>query len=151
MAELSWGKPKVEVCAFVNGVMPTTPVWTEIANIKEDSTKFSTTKGTALKATLEGGEVLAMKSKASEYKLELEVIAIKGATKPIADVDGVIDTNYAVRLTPENDKLEGFIFPNSFVQVEDVFSGKDGKTWKYSFDALKPVTGAKCQPYTKAV
>lgn len=150
MATISWGKPKVEVCAFVAGVLPENPVWVPIENIKEDSTKLTTSKGTKQEAKLEGGETLDVRFSKNSYSVSLEVYQAAGADKPIEDVDGVVSENYAFRLTPEDNSLPGFILDKTAVQVEDGFTSKDGKTWIYTFEALKPATGAMLKEYTEA-
>lgn len=148
---LSWGKPKVEVCAYVNGVMPVTPVWTSLANIKEDSANLSSAIGTRQEAKLEGGDLLAVRAAKSTYTFKLELYATKGATKPIPDVDGIVGSSYAVRLTPEDPTQEGFIIDKAFVEVEEDFTTKDGMTWKYTFTALAPATGSMLKPYMAVV
>lgn len=150
MANLAWGNPKVEICAFVAGIMPVIPTWTVVNNIKEDSTKLATAKGAKDEAAIEGGDLIDVRFKKNNYTFEIEIYAAKSTSKPIADVDGVVAVNYAVRLTPEDVTLAGFIIPKTAVQVEDTFSSKDGKMWKYTFEALKPATGAKLQEYTQA-
>jgi len=149
MSTLAWGKPKIEIAPFVAGVLPVTPTWTEVTNIKEDSTKLNTAKGAKTEAPIEGGDVIDIRYKKNNYSLEVEIWATKGATKPIVDSDGIVAVNYAVRLTPEDVTQAGFMFPKAAVQVEDMFTSKDGKTWKYTFDALLPSTGTKVQAYTQ--
>ena len=68
---------------------------------------------------------------------------------PIEDEDGVVVDNYAVRLTPEDETLEGFIIEKSSVSVEKNWSSEDGETLKYTFEALKPATGKMCKTYKK--
>ncbi len=150
MATLSWGKPKVEICAFVAGVMPTTPVWTSITPIKQDTTKLTTSKGAKQEAKEEGGGLVDVRFDKNGYSLELEIFVKKGATKPISDADGVIAEHYAVRLTPEDVTLEGFILDKTSVQVEETFTSKEGKTLKYTFEGLVPATGDILKEYTQA-
>ena len=147
MSTLSWGKPKIEIAPITAGVIGT---YVEVINIKEDSTKLTTAKGAKTEAPIEGGDVIDIRYKKNNYSLEIEIWATKGASKPIEDADGIVASNYAVRLTPEDVTQEGFVIPKASVQVEDMFTSKDGKTWKYTFDALKPATGDKVQAYTQA-
>lgn len=146
MAILTWGKPKIEIVKSTAGV-PGTP-YVEVANIKEDSFKLTTNKGAKIEATLEGGDLLDAYYKKNTYTVEFEVWAV--GAKPIVDNDGQVTDNYSLRITPQTVSLAGYIIPNSSVQVEDTFTSKDGKTWKYTFEALKPATGNKLQPYTQA-
>lgn len=147
---LSWGKPKIEICAYVNDAMPASPVWIVVDTPVEDSTKLTPTKGAKQEAKQEGGGVIAAKYAKNSYSVEFELYSKKGKAKPIVDNDGVVADHYAFRLTPEDDTLEGFIIDKASVQVEDTFSAKDGKKWKYTFDALEPATGNILKPYTKA-
>jgi len=149
MATISWGKPKIEVCAFVSGALPVSPVWTPLTNIKQDSTKLTTSKGAKEEAKIEGGELLDVRFSKNGYSLECELYVAKGASKPITDVDGVVDVNYAVRVTPEDATQAGFIIDKASVQLEESFTAKDGKTWKYTFEALKPATGELLKEYTE--
>lgn len=149
MATLSWGKPKIEICAYVAGVMPASPTWTVMPLSRQDSTKLTTVKGTKTEMKGEGGELIDVRFDINSYTLETEIPFQKGATRPITDTDGKVAVNYAVRLTPEDDTLEGFIIDKASVQVEETFNAKDGKMLKYTFEALKPATGNLLKPYTK--
>lgn len=150
MATLSWGKPKVEFCAYVSGAMPATPVWVSMPQIKQDTTKLTTSKGSKTEAKAEGGELVDVRFDKNAYTLELEVFLQSGASKPISDTDGIVTEHYAVRLTPEDVSLEGFIIDKTTVQVEETWTAKDGKTFKYTFEGLKPETGNIVKPYTQA-
>lgn len=151
MATLSWGKPTVEICSFVAGVMPASPVWTPVGPIKENTAKLTTTKGSKKEAKEEGGGLVDVRFDKNGYTFELEIFVKKGATKPIVDADGVIAENCAVRLTPEDATLEGFILDKTSVQVEESFTAQDGKTLKYTFEGLIPATGDILKEYTKSV
>ena len=147
---LTWGKPKLEIVALVNGAIPSNPVWTEITTPKEDSTKLATTKGTKKEAKLEGGAIKDKKYSKSSYALEFVISLGKNEEKPIEDADGVIVDNYAIRLTPEDDTLSGYIIEKASVSVEETWSSADGSELKYTFDALQPAAGNQLKPYTKA-
>jgi len=149
MATLSWGKPLLEVCAYVAGVMPASPVWTALPLSKQDSTKLTTAKGAKTEMKGEGGELIDVHFERNSYMLETEIPFQRGATKPIADTDGKVAVNYAIRLTPEDNTLQGFIIDKASVQVEETWSAKEGNLLKYSFDALVPATGNLLKPYTK--
>lgn len=108
MSVLSWGKPKIEFGLLGDGdTLPT--VWKEMPEIVEDTSKLIPTKGEKKEATGEGGEVIDIRHKRNKYLFECEVFVKKGDVKPIADNDGIVSGKYAVRLTPEDDTLEGFI------------------------------------------
>lgn len=147
MAILSWGKPTVEFTESVAGAPSAS--WTEMPEIVEGTSTLETTEGELIEATQEGGAVVDSRRKANKYKFSVELFVKKGDKKPIDDVDGVIAKNYAVRVTPEDPECEGFIFDNSNVSVVETWNAADGKRWKYTFDAIKPATGALNKPYVK--
>ena len=148
MAQLSWGKPTIEFgkCG-ADGAAPTT--WTKLSyDPVENSTKLTPTKGEKKEAKVEGGENEAVKYAKNTYVFEFEVRAAKGRTKPIVDSDGVVDGEYAVRLTPEDPTVEGILIDRATASVEETFDTAEGKKWKYTFDVLKPVSGNQVKPYT---
>ena len=149
MSILSWGKPKVEVVAHVAGVIPAAPVWIVFPVIVEKTATLATEKGAKSEALGEGGEVIDTRYQKNKYSFSAELFVKKGDSKPIPDSDGLITTNYAVRLTPEDDTLEGWLMEAAAVSVEETWSSEAGKKWKYNFDAVKPATGNILKPYTK--
>lgn len=148
MAILSWGKPKVEIGESVAGAVAST--WTTLPEIVEKTALLTTEKGAKIEAPGEGGEIIDTRYSKNKYKFEAELFVKKGDTKPISDVDGTITKKYSVRLTPEDDTLEGWQIDNSSVSVEETWSSDKGKNWKYTFDGLKPATGTILKAYTKA-
>ncbi len=151
MAQLSWGKPTIEFgkCG-ANGAAPTT--WTKLTyDPVENSTKLTPTKGEKKEAKVEGGENEAVKYAKNTFVFEFEVRAAKGRTKPIEDSDGVVEGEYAVRLTPEDTTVEGILIDKATVSVEETFDTAEGKKWKYTFDVLKPASGNQVKPYTAPV
>ncbi|MEL7586661.1 MAG: hypothetical protein AAGU19_08090 [Prolixibacteraceae bacterium] len=147
MAKLSWGKPIVEIAPSTAGAAGT--VFTALPEIVENTALLTTTKGEKIEAKEEGGAVVDSKYKSNSYMFECEVYVKKGDEKPIADTDGIIEGDYTVRLTPEDDTQAGFIIDVARVSVEETWSSAIGKKWKYTFDALKPATGAILKDYTK--
>ena len=148
MAHLSGGKPTLEFgkCG-ANGAAPTT--WTKLAfDPVENSTKLTPTKGEKKEAKVEGGENEAVKYAKNTYVFEFEVRAAKGRAKPIMDADGVVEGEYAIRLTPEDTTVEGILIDKATVSVEETFDTAEGKKWKYTFDVLKPAEGNQVKPYT---
>ena len=151
MAQLSWGKPTIEFgkCG-ANGAAPTT--WTKLAyDPVENSTKLTPTNGEKKEAKVEGGENEAVKYARNIYAFEFEIRAAKGREKPIADSDGVVEGEYAFRLTPEDVTCEGIQIDRSVVSVEESFDTAEGKKWKYTVDVLKPNEGNQVKPYTPSV
>lgn len=146
MAVLSWGKPTVEFKKSSD----TSSTWTPFEEIVEDTSALEVTEGELIQATEEGGGVVDSRRKRNQYKFSLELFVKKGDTRPIADVDGVISDNYAIRLTPEDDTCEGFILDKTNVSVSESWTAKDGKRLRYTFDGIKPDDKtAICKPYTK--
>jgi hypothetical protein len=147
MAVLSWGKPKVEIgLVGPNGSEPTQ--WKVLPEIVADSTQLTSEAGEKIEATEEGGGIVDSRRKANTYSLALTLFVKKGDEKPIADIDGIIEGNYAVRLTPEDPTTEGFVMDKTAVSVTETWNSADGKRWAYTFDGLKPKSGAVLKPYT---
>lgn len=144
--QISWGKPKIEIAEISNG---TPGSWTQVDNPVEGSTVLETTEGETTEAYAEGHELIDSKKSASKYVLSFELYNRAGHhSKPISDTDGVITSNYAVRLTPEDSSLPGFILNKCAVGCTDSWSAADGEKWKYSFTALKPDSGAMKESYS---
>lgn len=142
MAQLAWGKPTIKI-----GKLPASGDYTDITNWiaiptpVEGTTQMQTTKGDKTEAKIEGGTNEDVKYKKNTYALEFEIYAKKGRTKPIADVDGIIDGEYALKLQPEDASVAGIIIQKAHVSVEDTWNAEDGGKWKYTFDALEPDSG----------
>ncbi len=147
MAQLSWGKPTIEF-AECDGAeaLKFKPLGYDPV---EGSTKLTPTKGEKKEAKVEGGEVEAVKYAKSTFAFEFEVRAAKGRTKPIPDLDGVVEGEYAFRLIPEDPECEGILIDRSIVSLEETFDAAEGKKWKYTVDVLKPADGAQVKPYVK--
>lgn len=145
MAVLSWGKPKVEFAPSTAGAAGT--VFTAFPTIKEGTAQLTPTKGNKQEATGEGGEKVDVRYGKNSYAFACQIFVKKGDTRPFNDNDGVISGNYSVRLTPEDDTLEGFIMDNCAVSVEEVWSSAEGKLLTYTFDGLKPASGNIVKPY----
>lgn len=149
MAVISWGKPLIEIGDSVDGAPAT--VFTALPEIKQDTTKLTTTDGAIKEAKQEGGGVIDQYQEKNKYVLELELFVKKGDTKPIVDVDGVIEGEKTVRLTPEDDTLKGFIIDKSKVHASVSWSSAEGELLKYMFTGLEPATGTIVKDYTKPV
>ena len=133
---LSWGKPTIVANSLDGGggsVTFPTPA--------EGTTQLETTKGDKKEAKVEGGEIEDVKYSKNSYSLKFSIRQAKGRSKPIADVDGIIEGNYSVTLTPEDADNGGFTLNKCTVSVEDTWSAEEGGMWTYTFDALKPESG----------
>lgn len=145
MSIISWGKPTIEYAKSVNGVPNGS--WTQIDTPKEDTTQLTTTQGDKKEATEEGGAVVDVRYGANSYQLVFTLYAKKGKVKPLPDSNGVIEGNYAWRITPEDPACEGLLIENSTVSVQDAYTPADGKTWIYTVEVLKPASGDMLKPY----
>jgi hypothetical protein len=146
MSKISWGKPTIEIAVI--GAAGTPGIFTALPAPVKDTTQLTVEKGEKLEAPLEGGEMADVRYSRNKYTLVFELYKTKGQAKPIADSDGIITEEYAVRLTPEDPTNEGFIIDRATVSVEDTWAANIGYKWKYTFEALKPENGAMLKPYT---
>ena len=147
MATLSWGKPKVEFAPYVPLENPT--VWSELPDIKQDTAKLTTTKGSKLEALNEGGELIDSKTLKNKFNFECDIFVQKGMTRPFTDVDGQITGFWALRLTPEDNEMQGWIIDRTSVSCEESWTSKEGTLLKYIFEALDPWDGNILKSYTK--
>lgn len=148
MSILSWGKPKVEIAPYVNGALPSTPTWATLAEIQQGSAQLATEQGEKTEALEEGGGVVDVRYGASKYTFTCSLYMKKGDTKPISDVDGVVTTNYSLRLTPEDTAAMGFQLVKCSVSVQETWTSADGGLWTYTFSALKPTSGTALVRYS---
>lgn len=124
--------------------------WINMPVIVEKTAQLNTEKGAKSEALGEGGEVVDTRYQKNKYTFECELFVKKGDAKPIVDDDGLIVTNYAVRLTPEDNTLEGWLMESTAVSIVETWSSDIGKKWKYTFDGVKPANGNILKPYKKA-
>ena len=117
---------------------------------EENTVLLTTVKGSAQELYGEGHELVARKMQKSYKQLAMSVFIPSGTEDPIPEEDGVVKDEYAVRLTPEDDTLDGFIMRKCSVEVEEEWSSAKGKMLKYIFSSLKPKTGKMIEKYKKA-
>lgn len=142
---LSWGKPKIEVAAITNGTIGTYSV---IDNIKENSVVIDIPEPAEKEAIGEGGEVLDVRFEATKPVANFDVYVAKGVTLPITDADGKVSGNWALKVTPENVGVLGYIIPLGVVSVATKFNSADGAIKSFKFRALKPASGNLVQTFT---
>lgn len=145
MAVLSWGEPTVEIAAL-GGTGSLS--WSALPEIKQGTATLETEQGDKTEALDEGGSVVDARYAKSKYTFSCSIFIKKGDSKPIEDVDGVVTTNYALRLTPEDPAAAGFLLPKTNVSVQETWSSEEGGLWVYTFSALKPDEGTMLQRYT---
>ncbi|MCL1937592.1 MAG: hypothetical protein FWF52_04250 [Candidatus Azobacteroides sp.] len=142
---LKWGKMILEIALNINGVIG---VFKAVMTPVQGSFALTVEEGDKLEAFIEGGERIAMRRDKNKYSFSFEMFITNDMPKPIPDVDGIIADEYAIRVIPENKKLEGFLMERASVSVTETFTSAEGHKVKYTFDALQPETGALIKPYT---
>jgi hypothetical protein len=143
--KLKWGKMKVEIAPIAS--TGTIGTYAEVFTPVQGSFALNVEEGDKLEAFIEGGERIAVRSSANKYSFEFQVYITDALPKPIADVDGVITDEYAIRVVPENSSLTGFLMERAAVSVTETFTSGEGHRATYAFEALKPETGAMLKPY----
>jgi len=147
MSVLAWGKPK-KLEAGKLGVSDAAPTdWIEFPEIVKDTAKLTTEQGSKTEAIAEGGGIVDVRVEKNKYSFECELFVKTGDEKPIEDEDGIVLDSYAVRLTPEDPKNEGFIMDKTSVSCVETWTSADGKRWKYTFSGLIPKTGKILKAY----
>ena len=143
--KLKWGKMTVEIAPLTTSGIGT---YKEIFTPVQGSFALNVEEGDKLEAFIEGGERIAVRSSANKYSFEFQVYVTNDLPKPIADTDGMITSEYAIRVTPEDATLTGFLMERAAVSVTETFTSEEGHRATYTFNALKPETGAMLKPYT---
>jgi len=142
MATIGWGKPKIEICKLnASGDYPTMPDWEEVPTPVEDSTQLNVTEGEKMEAKIEGGENEDVKYKSNTYQFTFNIRMAIGRVCPIDHFDGKVNDKYAVRLTPENELVPGFIADRCTVSIMDSWASAEGGIWQFNFEVLKPKLG----------
>ena len=147
MEPVTWGKPKIEFGVSNAGAIAAN--FSVMPTIEENTCLLTTVKGSAQELFGEGHELVARKMQKSYKQLAMSVFIPSGTPDPIQDEDGVIKNYYSVRLTPEDNTLDGFVMPCCNVEVEEEWSSAKGKQLKYIFSSLKPASGKMIQPYSE--
>ena len=128
------GKPTIEIAPLDGG--GNKGAWTTIDIPVDGSTTLETEDGEKTEYLEEGGGLVDSYQKQSKYTLTFTLYAKKGTSKPIEDKNGVIKTNYAIRLSPEDPECKGFIMHKCSVSCRETYSSADGVRWEYSFSGL---------------
>lgn len=140
MAILSWGKPKIWIGK--RGEMDAEPSsWIEVPTPVENSTVLTPTKGEKKEAKIEGGENEAVKYAKNTYALTFQIRAAKDREKPVEDVDGTIEGEYALKLQPEDPTAPGLDIAKGVLSMMPSYSSEDGIMWEYTLDVLVPKEG----------
>lgn len=144
--ELSWGKPTAfEKSTSSNGVAGTD--WSSLPIPKEDSLTLTATEGDEVTATEEGGDIVDVRHKKTTYVLEWDEFVRKGDTPSFEDNDGVVEGEFALRITPEDANNEGILIDRSTIVRTDSYTTADGILRHYKANVLKPASGKSVKPY----
>ncbi len=143
---LSWGVPGIEVL----NLSQENAKWMKFPTPAESTTSLETTQGDKMEAKVEGGANEAVKYKSNTYQLTFEIRqALDRAQNNdtfIDDVDGVVQDEYAVRISPENPNAIYALIRRSSVNVQKTFTAEDGWRKIYTFEVLKPSDKADGTP-----
>lgn len=148
MAVLSWGKCGIEKTISKNGA-PSEEGWKEIATPKEDSTQVTASAGKESIATEEGGGIVDVRHGKNTYEFTFDLFVAKGSERPFVDNDGIIDGEFAFRITPEDEECEGIQIDRAKVRCEEKYTTAEGIVLHYVAKCLKPASGNTVKPYTK--
>jgi hypothetical protein len=147
MARIGWGKPILQIAPVIDNLTGMLGAFITLPVPVQDSTQLTTEKGNKLEAPLEGGELADVRYDKNKYTCEFELYKLKNTQKPIVDDDGIVSTEFALRIIPEDPSNEGWIMKRASVSVEDTWASNIGHKWKYTFEALKPASGKALEPY----
>ena len=136
---LSWGKPKIEKASSVNGAP--SGAYSALDTPKEDTTQLNTTAGDNVEAKEEGGDLVDVIYKKNTYTLEFDIFVKKGKPLPFNDVDGVVDGEFAIKVTPEDNTCVGILIERCTVRVETRYTSADGILQHVTCTPLKPANG----------
>jgi len=140
---LSWGKPTLEIIKLIDRMIPVSGVWLKLDTPVNNTTKLTPTEGSKKEALEEGGGVVDTYREKNKLTLTFDLFVKEGVEKPIDDEDGSIEGNYAIRLTPENPKVKGFMLPKCAVNCGTNYATEEGMKLTYTFDALVPEDGGR--------
>lgn len=135
MSVLSTGKPTIEIAALDE--FDNIGEWVEIETPKDGTTSLETSKGEETEYRQEGKGIVDKEVGDSTYNFVFDLFVKKGFKKPIEDINGVIVTNYAVRLSPKDKKATGFIIYKAQVSCLNTYSTADGMICRYEFAGLQ--------------
>lgn len=138
---LAWGAPLIEALALSG----TNNTWKKFPTPAEGTTTLNVTQGEKIEAKIEGGTNEAVKYKANTYQLVFNIRQANDRTVMddfIKDNDGVVNGEYAIRITPENSSAVHALIRRASVNVQLSYTPDEGWVKIYTFDALKPTDKA---------
>lgn len=145
MAKVNIGKCVIKKASSVNGAPAAdggSVNWVTIPTPKEGTCSLSTTEGTDIEATIEGGELIDCLGGKPSYTLEWEEWSEKGTPPTFEDNNGLVDGNFALQVLPDRDEnCPGFQIDNCTIKASLLYTASDGQRTKYTAKVLKPATG----------
>ena len=147
MSVTNWGKPTIEIAKL--GDNDTASEFTKVDNPVKDTTNLETTEGDVQYAEGEGGEIVDVKKESDRYVFNFTLFKKKGKEWPVEDKDGKVEGFYAMRLTPEDETVEGIQFAKSVMTAGKTYSVADGERREYKMHVINAADGKTIKPYTK--
>lgn len=145
MAQIGWGKPKIETCPSVNG--KANNAWQEIDTPKQNTFNIDTELGAVTEAIEEGGNVVDSRTAANKYFVEWDQFVKKGKKLPFEDFNGIIEGEHALRVTPEDADNVGFLVERCTIRATKKFTSEEGTIVHYKAQILKPAEGQMLKEY----
>ncbi len=134
---LAWGECQAYARKYSDDSTKGT-TWTKFDIPVSDSTSLETTEGDKTEATVEGGEIEAVRRAKNKYTLSFEERVGKDYSYKLTDKDGIVEGEFEVVLVPkENAGAPTLYIPKAYASITDSYTSADGVKIKYSFDALK--------------
>jgi len=165
MATVSWGAPTLEFIKLGQGVDPSqASAWASGSNsyvkikgdiLLEDSSQLNTSDGETKTLKNEFGEDVDRKQMPASYDFETSVIKKKGETvvqTAFSPVNGIVDGDWAMRLTPEDWQTTGFAFYKCSISTAKGWNADQGALDIIRVAGLLPDGTSKeiCRDYVAA-
>ena len=140
---LMWGACEIEATP-ITGSGATVSAAVTINAPAEGQTTLTPTQGTKQEARIEGGDVEAVRYQASTYQLVArERVNADQKTEMFGNGEGNVPGEFEVELTPtENATAPKLTIARASVNVQYEYNATDGAFFIYTFDILKPSSGA---------
>ncbi len=148
---LSWGACKGYARKY-NGTAKGTE-WIKFETIVEGSTNLDVTEGDKTEATIEGGEVEAVRRAKNKYAIVFEERVGNGHVNKLDAVDGVVDGTFEFVIVPtESTGAAAIYLPKCNASVLESYTSEEGIKEQYTFSALKnDVTDTKGKELGQAI